>query len=372
MKFCFWGQIGHAFKGKTLGGGELQMALLAKSFAREGHEVVIVDPFSDESFITEEGIKVIHIPNWEKGLPGIKVIFKLFPALYRIFLREKADYYYVRMRSYIHLIPFLAAKKLRSKFIVHFASDADLLGFWNKYRLVYRKNFRIRKFFFQWIFNDFIYNYLLKRADYVVRQHEGQVVRPGTVRGKVVLFPNIIDLEMLPEKITPKEDYFIYVGSLSMLKGADKLFNLISTLNDNKTVMIVGQPNDRASKPIYKKLGQLANTNLKGRECHLEALKLMSGAKALINTSLFEGFPNVFLEAWALGIPVLSLHVNPGNILNTFELGYCFEGDIKKMSAYINSNKDLSINEMKTREYINKYHNFTSAGKRFLEKIDAI
>ena len=43
MKICFWGNIGRALKGRTSGGGELQIALLAKALAKGGHEVVLLD-----------------------------------------------------------------------------------------------------------------------------------------------------------------------------------------------------------------------------------------------------------------------------------------------------------------------------------------
>ncbi len=41
MKICFWGDIGKALSGNTSGGGELQIALLARALAKAGHEVVV-------------------------------------------------------------------------------------------------------------------------------------------------------------------------------------------------------------------------------------------------------------------------------------------------------------------------------------------
>ena len=43
MKICFWGNIAGALKAKPDGGGELQIALLAKALAKAGHEVVVID-----------------------------------------------------------------------------------------------------------------------------------------------------------------------------------------------------------------------------------------------------------------------------------------------------------------------------------------
>ena len=66
MKFCFFGNIAGALKGKTEGGAELQISLLARALALKGHEVVIIDPYSSESFVSQEGIRLINVPDWNK------------------------------------------------------------------------------------------------------------------------------------------------------------------------------------------------------------------------------------------------------------------------------------------------------------------
>ena len=58
MRICFWGKIANALLGKTYGGGELQIALLAKALTKLGHEAVVVDLDIEEGFVTSEGIKV--------------------------------------------------------------------------------------------------------------------------------------------------------------------------------------------------------------------------------------------------------------------------------------------------------------------------
>ncbi|MBS1634227.1 MAG: glycosyltransferase [Bacteroidetes bacterium] len=132
MKFCFWGNISGALQGRNPGGGELQIAYLAKALALKGHEVVIVDPYSKNSFITEEGVKLINVPGWNKGIKGLRLFFNRIPSLWRTLVAQKADYYYVRMRSYLHILPFLAAKKNKGKFITGIASDIDVMSFKKK------------------------------------------------------------------------------------------------------------------------------------------------------------------------------------------------------------------------------------------------
>jgi glycosyltransferase involved in cell wall biosynthesis len=370
MKICFWGEIGSALKGTTIGGGELQMSLLARSLAKEGHEVVVIDPFSKESFTTEEGIKILHVPGWNKGLPGLRMLWYRIPALYRLFVKQKADYYYVRMRSYLNLFSYLAARKTKAKFLMALASDIDLLSFRNKYRYAYKANFTISKFLGYWLPNDLVFKYLLKRADYIIRQHTGQLVNPRTVRGKVILFPNIINRQNLPVVSNPLRSYYIYVGSLTMLKGADKLYKIVSSVDRENEIMVVGQPNDKSAKLIFEQLEKLENAEVKGRNAHSDTLRYLANAKALINTSEFEGFPNVFLEAWSMGIPVLSYKVNPGDIFDKYDLGICFKGDLEKMTGYINENKAPQLSGEKMISYVNDFHDFNTAGKRFLAALN--
>jgi len=365
MKFCFWGDIAAALNGKTIGGGELQMALLTRSLAAEGHEVVVVDPFSDRSYITEEGIRILHVPDWKKGLPLLRILTHRIPAMKRLFIREQADFYYVRMRSFYNIASYRAARKVNGKFLLAIASDIDLLSLKEKYRQEYKANFRLGKYLTYWLPNDLAFNYLLKRADLVIRQHPGQQPGKRKLRGQVAEFANIIDRDNLPQNGHSRQDYFIYVGSLTMVKGADKLYNLVSGLDENQAVVVVGQPNDSRSVPIFDQLKKLESADVKGRYRHQDTLQLLAGARALINTSRNEGFPNVFLEAWALGVPVLSLKVNPGDIINKHELGICFDGDLEKMKDCVRAGKIPGTDKNKLIEYVRRFHDFKTAGKRF-------
>ena len=44
-----------------------------------------------------------------------------------------------------------------------------------------------------------------------------------------------------------------------------------------------------------------------------------------------EGFPNIFIEAWACGVPVLSLHVDPGGVIKKEGLGEIADGNINTL-----------------------------------------
>ena len=372
MRFCFFGNISAALKGRTPGGGELQIALLAKALALKGHEVVIVSPDSVENFTSPEGIQFISVPDWNKGLRVIRLFLYRIPRLKKVLIQQNADYYYVRLRSYMQIIPFWASKKVAGKFIIAAAHDFDVSSFSKKFKYNYKPKFNLFRFLTFDLPSDLVFKYLLNQADYILLQHSGQNTNLNSAKGKIALFPNIFDFSNItPEPVeNPIKDYFVHPGALSILKGTQNLYKLINLLDKNILIVIVGQPTDKESEKLYTQLRKIKNVVLKGRLSHKDTIQLISNAKALINTSNFEGFPNIFLEAWASGVPVISLNVNPGNVLNKYNLGIYCEGNLNKMKKSIESFKNDGFNKEKLISYVSEFHNLDTAGERFLNIIN--
>jgi len=367
MKFCFLGNISAALKGKTQGGAELQIALLAKALAGKGHDVVIIDPSSPESFVTPEGIRLINIPEWNKGLRGIRLFLYRIPALKKALTDQNADYYYARMRTYFHYLSYKVARQLKKKFILAIAHDIDVLSIRRKLKYKYSNNFNVFSFITLQLPNDLVFHYLIKRADYITIQHSGQKIDCYPLKGKVVLFPNIIDDSDFPVIENPSKDYYIHVGTLTIIKGINNLYELVNMLDKNNPIVIVGNAGDSKSKKILSKIAENKNVIFKGSLSHSETIKWIANSKGLINTSNYEGFPNIFLEAWATGVPVISLNVNPGDVFNRYELGACCNGDMNKMKNHIESGDIVNIDKKKLIAYVAAVHGFATAADRFLD-----
>jgi len=82
----------------------------------------------------------------------------------------------------------------------------------------------------------------------------------------------------------------------------------------------------------------------------------IANSKALISTSPMEGFPNIFIEAWACGIPVLSLSFDPGGVIKREQLGEVADGNLDKLINDMNSNKNTSEFAERSKAYVEHNH----------------
>jgi glycosyltransferase involved in cell wall biosynthesis len=69
-----------------------------------------------------------------------------------------------------------------------------------------------------------------------------------------------------------------------------------------------------------------------------------------------EGFPNIFIEAWAYGIPVLSLFFDPGDVIKREELGEVAYGNLDKLVNSLESVGNTDDFAWKARAYVENQH----------------
>ena len=359
MKICFWGNIGSALIGKTGGGGELQIALLAKALARGGHEVVVIDYVTPEEFQTDEGIKVYPIKGWNKGVRIIRTLTHRLPLLYSSLRDQKADVYYSRIRDFRHIITLWAARKVKAKFILGLAEDLDVMSFGMRWKFYFLNNQHLWGIF-SGILCEIVYPLLLRKADIVFVQHEGQkhlLLQRGITS---ILFPNLIDSGQIPVVLNPTHDYFIFVGWLDKQKGIAELFEVVNKAHMH-SFKVIGPPRDKEGYFYYEKLKSLQNVSLLGELNHSDTLHQIACSKALISTSHMEGFPNIFIEAWAYGVPVLSLNVDPGSVIQKEGLGEITHGNLNKLLDAIEKVRNSDEFAERAKAYVEHTHVLNSA-----------
>lgn len=353
MKICTWGEVAGALRGETKGGGELQIALLAKAMARAGNEVTVIDVNIEEDFITEDGIKVFHIKGYNDGIKVFRFLTHRMPRLYSSLKAQNADVYYCQIRDFRHILAYWAARKTKGKFVLQLASDLDAKGLKMRIKHDYLTHFDGLFWFFKVLMIELIFPHLVRNADLVLVQHEGQkqdLLKRGI---KSVIFSNLIEMNNIPEENDPVQKDFCYVGALDSRKGFAEFYELVLKA-PFASFKVIGQPRDRTGYLYFDKLKTFNNVTLFGGQSHSQTLAHILNSRALISTSPMEGFPNIFIEAWACGIPVLSLSFDPGGVIVQEQLGEVANGNLDTLVEQMNKIQNTPEFARKAKEYVQK------------------
>jgi glycosyltransferase involved in cell wall biosynthesis len=109
---------------------------------------------------------------------------------------------------------------------------------------------------------------------------------------------------------------------------------------------------------------------------HAELATLVSRAVAVVNTSTLEGMPNAFLEAWASGVPVLTLEFDPDGIVDRHGLGISAAGSWDRFAEGARelwrSRSDRQEVGRRVRSYIEDVHSPDAVAARWSGLIDEV
>jgi glycosyltransferase involved in cell wall biosynthesis len=146
------------------------------------------------------------------------------------------------------------------------------------------------------------------------------------------LSPTVIRSFCAPApKTEERREGFLWVGSLTGVKDPHSFLALVERLPDLRFRMVTHTHATRwrqLAAEVHERAARLPNLELIPRLPREELLDLYARATALVNTSLFEGFPNTFLEAWARGTPVVSLRIDPDDVISAMDLGAVASGSL--------------------------------------------
>lgn len=359
MKFCTWGNIASAIEGRPVGGGELQIAMLCKVLARSGHEVVLVDFNVEKDYVTTDGIKVVKVKGWDDGIRFVRFFTHRLPRLYACLKEQKADIYYCQIRDYTHILAYWAARRSNGRFVLQLASDLDALNLKMRMKYDYLTNLDGGLWWFVKVpLTELIFPKLLRKADLTLVQHEGQKESLARKGINSVIFYNLIDISELDVNPNPDRECFCYVGSLDRRKGFPQFYELAQKAPSVR-FKVIGRPRDKTGQLYYEKIKSLKNVQLFGKLSHSEAISHISNSKGLVSTSPMEGFPNIFVEAWAVGVPVFSLYFDPGATIEKEKIGVNARGDIDELARLLTLNGEQPGLKERAREYVMNHHALT-------------
>ncbi len=120
----------------------------------------------------------------------------------------------------------------------------------------------------------------------------------------------------------------IHVGNITPIKDQKTLlhaFALLRSQIDCELVILGGEYDGGALRQRVHDLGVAADVRFLGAMTRAAVMNEMAAADLMMHSSIFEGSCLAVMEAWAVGLPVVSTRVG---IMSDFENGHCLCADI--------------------------------------------
>jgi len=337
---------------EIVGGAELQSVLLARELAKRDFDVsFIVSDHGQSSPLVVDGIRVIK--SYPATTPaGIR--FSTVRLIWRSLSEANADIYY-GFRGIAGIVTVYCLMR-RRKLVIGIPSDMEV-----EEKRASKAN---------------IYNWLwrfdLKMANYVITQtkYQQEMLKKRFGRDSIMIkaFHPIENKKIEKEK----PPFVLWVSTIRPQWKQPELFLKLATAVPEGRFQMVGGPSEDRTfyEAIREQAGKITNLDFVGFVPHHEVCKYFEKASIFANTSDVEGFPNTFLEAWSRYTPVVSLNIDPDEIICDHKLGLhskSFEQmvkDVKWLLADGELRRELGENG---RRYVEQEHELESVVDQYVE-----
>lgn len=329
-----------------IGGIERQQAMMALWLAANGYRVSMVT--WEEEGGNDAIVNNVHVYTICKRGTGIKFLKFFYPRWYRLnkaMARADADIYYYNCGDLGLGQVVKWAKQHNKKSIYSVASEIDC-----NYAIKQQDALRER----------LLYSYGVKNVDHIVVQTNAQNrLLQNTYNRSATLIPMPstgfeVSKTWLDEKLTKnKPARIIWVGRFSNEKRLEWLLAVAEKLPDvHFDILGSANFNTDYAKNLHEWASRLTNVEIHGRVQHDKIGDYYKNASILCCTSVFEGFPNVFLEAWSVGLPVIT-SFDPDDTVQNNNLG-----------EFVTSKEEL---ESAIRQYIEDKDKYSAAARNVYE-----
>jgi len=173
--------------------------------------------------------------------------------------------------------------------------------------------------------------------------------------------------------------YFLWVDRLVEYKLPDRYVELAEALPDARFRMIgsgMAETPPGMVERIEAAAERLPNLELLPPRPRSELLEDMRDAVALVKTSRVEGMPNGFLEAWARGVPVLSLNVDPDGKIANNDIGVAADGSMERLvEAAASLWRDPALRAeigARARRFVKDVHSPEAVANRWVALLDEL
>jgi glycosyltransferase involved in cell wall biosynthesis len=280
-----------------VGGAEVQQCLLARLLAREGVRVSMVTlDFGQPEGAEVDGVRVHKSFRPDAGIPALRFLHPRLAATWRALAAADADVYYLRSASFLAGVVDHFCRGRGRRSIYAGASDADFDPEVGQIR--YARD--------RWL-----YRRGLARMDRIIVQNAAQLAACREHFGR--------DAELIPScYVLPEDagavpgDEVLWVGRMEGGKRPELALEVAARLPQRRFVVIGGEAHGEARaragryQALCARARELGNVEMTGFLPLAEVERRFDRARVLLNTSVYEGMPNTFLQAWARGVPTVA------------------------------------------------------------------
>ena len=282
---------------RHIGGAEVQQTLIAQGLLNLGYRVsFIVQDHGQPDAFEAKGITVYRSYRPDAGLPHARFLHPRLTGLWSAMTRADADVYYQRTSDPLTGIVAAFARAHRRPFVFSVGHDGDCnpdLPFCHGRR------------------ERILYLFGLKRANAIVAQtlrQKQQLLAHYGIEATVI--HSCVALSTGQPRVSPAaiglRPRLLWVGRFAPEKRLELLLDVAPRCPRVDFVVIGDGPPDDYVRQLTRRAAAIANVRLAGYVPHRQMPQYYQTAVALICTSSSEGFPNVFLEAWVRGLPLVT------------------------------------------------------------------
>ena len=346
-------QGGHFSASK--GGAQYQAEVLVDQLVKEGDfEVTYITRQADNTFIpTGYRIEKISTPKAVRKFGFWLDAVDIYRRLKRI---KPHTIYQQGLRGHTG-IAARYAKTRDTKLVFQIASDFDVLPAKELAKSSFSSGSRIDKC---------LGEYGLRAADLVVAQ--------TTVQNELMSYHYDRKADLIVRNFHPPASgvtdqsstnpRVIWIANFKEVKRPELFVKLAENLcNLECKFIMIGRPGDeRKYADLHRRMQNLDNLSYLGELSQKEVNAEIEKSHILVNTSLFEGFPNTFIQAWMRGLPVVTLGLNTDRLFDAKKIGICedtFEEMQKTVSNLVTDTLLRENMSKATIEYAEKYHSMS-------------
>ncbi len=296
------------------GGAEYQAGCIADEVVKRGEFEVFYLARSTQPSYRPPGYHLVQIAG-ENWLNRHAFFFDAVD-LYRLLAEIRPDVIYQRgLMAYTGIAAWYA-KRNRCRLVFHIAHDFDVSS---------PASFLPKGGIFKAI-DRRIGEYGIYRADAIIAQtrRQSELLKAYYDREATAVVGNFHPLPT--EEIDKhKPVRVVWVANFKPNKRPELFVKLAEDLQERSDVefIMIGHPgNGKRYSELYDRMEKLHNLRFLGLQSLQKVNEILAQSHIFVNTSVKEGFPNMFIQAWMRQVPVVSLDVDLDGLLAQRRVGF--------------------------------------------------